>query len=140
MTALCRICRLPLYVEDALQQIWTYAGVELGVVHTAPEPEVAHYRCETPTAPAIHPNIEVWQMRTTPSQPLPKRSPAHQCLLCGKMYARGDRFAPIYRAQSVQHDPVANRPNVLVESDWETGHIRCDDPQLQQVHAPLLIS
>lgn len=140
MNGVCRVCRNPLRPGDVVQQLWVYDHYRDGQVYTTPEPEVAHGRCDNPSAPALHPEVPRGHMKLGTEQPLPKRSPTHQCLFCGKVYARGHRFVILLRARSVQHDPVINAPNVLTEGDWETGHYDCNDPELKNVHSPLVLA
>lgn len=141
MIGSCRCCRNPLLPGSAIEQIWVFAEVRAGQVQVEPEPEAIHADCANPLAPNLHPEVSNAMLKRTIDQPVPARSPAHQCLLCGKVYARGHRFRPIYRARDVQHDPVFNAPNVRAEPDWETAHVRCDDPELRETHnAPLVLA
>lgn len=140
---LCVTCRQPLGPEHAVLRVLTVAGVGPGVglartVHVNGEVELAHIRCGTPTLAWTHRDVPRRKLKTGDPEFVPARAPDYQCLICGKVYQRGDRIIEVLRTEGPALDDNKT-PGMRCSEGYETAHKDCNDPQGLLGQMPLII-
>lgn len=90
--------------------------------------EAAHLDCARPALFLAAKPILRSQLKLGDPDFVPVLSPDYQCVRCGNVYERGDRFVQVYRAEgpALDQDKV---PSLKCSEGYETAHLDCKDPK-----------
>ncbi len=135
-TCVCVKCRLPIKDKHAVVQVLSAAGIGPGpgtgrTVHINEIAEAAHLDCARPAITLSADAIPRTKLKPGDPPHVPQMSPDYQCVRCGKVYGRADRFIQVYRAEGIAVDPETKAPALRCSDGYETSHLDCSDPQLK---------
>lgn len=132
---ICVRCRRPIEDGHGLVQVLTAAGVGPGLdsgrtVYINDVAEAAHLECARPALTLSVSAVPRTKLKPGDPAHVPITSPDYQCVRCGKVYARADRFVQVYRAEGVALDPTTKAPGLRCSEGYETAHLDCADPRM----------
>lgn len=71
--------------------------------------------------------------------PIPEAAPEYQCVSCGKVFEREDRFVTVGRVEGVGMDPMHKVPAIKCTDGFECAHLDCNDRQAKGSKQPLIL-
>lgn len=127
----CLVCGKLFKNGEALTEIQIIAGIEDNyLIHVSGTVEYGHSRCVTGNEEKAVAYSHLLKPTKETARAVMAKTPSHICKFCKKTLNREDRIIIAFTIEGSAIDPVTKMPGLLCSQDFESAHVRCNDPKL----------